>query len=209
MTSKRQKSKPKTKRTQKLLKLDLGCGGRKVGKEWVGVDSRKFKGVDLVFDLAKRVKARRFDRFGNRLDKFGTGFKRWPWKSNSVDEIHSSHFVEHLDAEQRVHFVNEMYRVLKPGAKAHLTCPNWSTARAYGDLTHQMPPISVFWFQYLRKEWRDQEAPHNDFYTCDFAYGGGFVIRPDLVNRDPKFKDHARDNYIEATPELITALTKL
>src|SRR5688572_13911022 len=104
---------------EKEIKLDLGCGPNK--KEgFLGVDSIKFKGVDVVFDLA-------------------TG--RWPWKDNSVSEAHASHFVEHLDAKERTHFVNELYRVLKPGATAQIIVPHWASQRAYGDPTHKWPPV--------------------------------------------------------------------
>src|SRR4029450_1928126 len=94
----------------------------------------------------------------------------------SVEEAHASHFVEHLNATQRIHFVNELYRVLIPGAKCQIIVPSWSSCRAYGDLTHQWPPISEFWFYYLSKDWRAQNAPHNDFYQCDFDVTWGYGL---------------------------------
>src|ERR1700751_2644070 len=94
----------------KPLKLDLGCGTRKKDG-FVGVDIRNFKGVDKVADLTKG----------------------WPWKNNSVDEVYCSHFIEHLEVPERIHFVNELYRVLKPGATALIITPHWCSHRAYGD----------------------------------------------------------------------------
>lgn len=196
--------------TDKPLKLDLGCGKSKLGPDWTGVDARPFEGVDVVANLAERIERVRYDDCGNRIGpEFGHGFKPWPWADCSVDEARSAHFIEHLGPEERIHFVNELYRVLKPGARAEILCPNWATCRAYGDLTHAWPPVSVFWFQYLNKEWRDREAPANDFYRCNFSYGGGFVLRPELVSRNDSYKQHASENYIESTPELISTLTKI
>ena len=95
------------------LKLDLGCGKNpKEGFE--GVDSRDF-GQPHTLDLRKP----------------------WPWADGSVEEAHSSHFVEHLTGAERIHFVNELHRVLVPGGKAQIIVPHWASCRAYGDLTHQ------------------------------------------------------------------------
>jgi predicted SAM-dependent methyltransferase len=106
MTKRNRKNKP----AAPALKLDLGCGkNKKPG--FLGVDCRKFEGVDVVADLSK-----------------GT----WPWKDGSVDEVHCSHFIEHLTAAERIHFVNELHRVLKPGAPAHVIVPHWNSHRAFG-----------------------------------------------------------------------------
>lgn len=117
---------------QKIIKLDLGCGNNKKQPDadqipWIGVDSISFPAVDVVLDLCEKNKSKK-----------GTEdtFKSWPWEDNSVDEIHCSHFIEHLYPEERVNFVNEVYRILKPGAKAQIIAPHWASARAYGDMTH-------------------------------------------------------------------------
>jgi Methyltransferase domain len=129
------------------LKLDLGCGTRKQ-PGFVGVDSRKFEGVDVVADLTQR----------------------WPWPDASVQEVYCSQFVEHLEARERIHFANELYRVLVAGGTAVIITPYWANARAYGDLTHKWPPVTEFWYYYLHKGWRETNAPHNDFYRCDFDF---------------------------------------
>lgn len=167
------------------LKLDLGCGKNK--KEgFIGVDSRDFEGVDQVIDLTKS----------------------WPWGDDSVEEVNCSHFIEHLKADDRIHFVNELYRVLIPGGKAHITVPHWASTRAYGDLTHQWPPVSEFWFYYLSKEWRANNAPHNDGYTCDFEAGWGYGLRQDLHVRNQEYQMYALSNFKEAATDLIATLTK-
>jgi predicted SAM-dependent methyltransferase len=80
----------------KLLKLDLGCGKNKINAEFTGVDCIDFPGVDVVANLAEKKKGK---------------FILWPWADNSVDEVHCSHFVEHLEPDERIHFANELYRV--------------------------------------------------------------------------------------------------
>ena len=93
---------------------------KKIGPDWVGVDSRPFPGVDVVLDLTARthdagcnthVGAARCDCSANARDRLAP-FAPWPWADASIDEAHSSHFIEHLTAPERAHFVNELYRVL-------------------------------------------------------------------------------------------------
>ena len=168
------------------MKLDFGCGKNK-REGFEGVDSRPFEGVDHVVDLTTTP---------------------WPWENESVDEAHASHFVEHLTATQRIDFVNELYRVLKPGASCSVIVPHWASCRAYGDLTHQWPPVSEFWFYYLSKEWRDSQAPHNDKYTCDFTATWGYSMRPDLLVRNQEHQQFAVGNYKEAVQDIVATLTK-
>ena len=168
------------------LRLDLGCGPNKVDPSWTGADIRKFPGVDVVCDLRKR----------------------WPWENNSVAQAYSSHFIEHLEAMDRVWFINELYRVLKPGAQATLIAPHWASSRAYGDLTHKWPPISEFWPAYLDAQWRAANAPHNDFYTCDFTHVEGPAVRQDLQARNQEYQQFAVVNFKDAIADIHIHLTK-
>jgi SAM-dependent methyltransferase len=165
------------------LKLDLGCGKNK-REGFLGVDSRDFPGVDQVVDLRGP----------------------WPWKDSSVDEVHCSHFVEHLTAAERIHFVNELHRVLKPGAPAQIIVPHWNSHRAYGDLTHQWPPVSEMWFFYLNKAWREVNAPHNDGYACDFDFTMGYSLRQDLLTRNEEYRQHAIANFKDAAQDTIATI---
>lgn len=168
------------------LRLDLGCGPHK-REGFHGVDIRPFPGVDTVLDLTMTL---------------------WPWLDNSVSEAHASHFVEHLTGPQRVVFVNQLYRVLRPGAQCQVITPHWASCRAYGDLTHQWPPVSEFWFYYLSKSWRAANAPHNDFYTCDFEVTWGYSLRQDVTVRNQEYQQFALSNYKEAAQDIIATLTK-
>lgn len=167
------------------MKLDLGCGPNK--KEgFIGVDCRAFPGVDVVADLTKP----------------------WPWQDETVEEVHCSHMIEHLTAPERIAFVNELYRVLKKGAKATIIAPHWASTRAYGDLTHQWPPVCEMWFYYLSKDWRAMNAPHNDGYTCDFDASWGYGMHPSLFTRNAEFQQFAVNFYKEAVQDIHATLTK-
>ena len=181
------------------MKLDLGCGNNK--KEgFIGVDTIKFDKVDIVADLRQK----------------------WQWEDNSVEEVHASHFVEHLDQMERCHFANELYRVLIPGGKATIIVPHWASCRAYGDPTHRWTPISEFWFFYLSKEWRMgntekglmANAPHTDAqwlpggFNCDFDATWGYSMNPALASRNQEYQTFAMSWYKEACLDIMATLTK-
>lgn len=174
------------------MKLDLGCGGKK-REGFIGVDQYPMEGVDVVLNI---------------------GTDPWPWEDGSVEEIHSSHFLEHLTAAQRVHFVNEAFRVMKEGARALIITPHWASNRAYGDFTHQWPPVAEMFYYYLKQAWRDVNAPHTDVkwnpagYACDFDATWGYSFSPDLGARHPDHVQFALQNYKEAAQDLHATLIK-
>ena len=171
------------------LRLDLGCGKNKL-EGFTGVDAIAFPGVDKVCDLTKTP---------------------WPWANDSVSEVHASHFIEHLTGAQRVPFFNELYRVMKPGAQARIICPNWSHERAYGDPTHQWPPVSSWTFFYLHKAWRDVNAPHVG-YTCNFEHVIVGVHDPNdsYVNtRNMETKIILMSRSVNVTTDIVATLTKV
>lgn len=166
------------------LRLDFGCG-KNPREGFLGVDAIDF-GQKYVVDLRKP----------------------WPWKNGTVAEAHSSHFVEHLEAQERIHFVNELHRVLVPGGKCQVITPHWASCRAYGDLTHKWPPVSEFWFYYLNKVWREANAPHNDMYTCDFDVTWGHSLHPEIQPRNAEYQQHALKFWKEAAQDTHATLTK-
>jgi ubiquinone/menaquinone biosynthesis C-methylase UbiE len=174
------------------LKLDIGCGpNKKAGFQ--GVDKIIFPGVDRVFDAA--------------MDP-------WPIESDSVDEVHCSHFLEHLDQVERCVFMNELYRVLKKDAKATIIVPHWASNRAYGDPTHKWPAISEMFFWYLDKNWRAANAPHTDKkhwpqgYDCDFLFTVGYGMHPALLTRNQEYQQYAMQWLKEAVQDTHATLIK-
>lgn len=193
-----------------LLKLDLGAGTRpKDG--FVAVDSRAFDGVHIVCDLAEHKPLRGVPdelQFMKRHAPYKPeNYVAWPWDHNSVDEVHCSHMLEHLTKPERVHFANELHRVLKPGGKATIITPHAFSVRAYGDLTHEWPVVS-FWYLYLNAAWRKENAPHNDGYTCDFDHGYGFGLHPTVQARNQEYQNYAVVHLLEGAQDLYVTLTK-
>lgn len=93
------------------LRVDLGCGDRKpVG--FVGVDVAPGPGVDLVCDL--------------------TG--RFPFETGSVAHLRAHDLIEHLP--DRLHTMNEIWRVCRGGATVDLRVPSTDGRGAFQDPTH-------------------------------------------------------------------------
>jgi SAM-dependent methyltransferase len=168
----------------KPLKLDIGCGTRKQ-PGFVGIDSLDFEGVDHVIDVRKGL----------------------PFEDCSVDEIYSNHFVEHLTGEERVPFMNELYRVMKVGAIATIIAPCWSHSCAYGDPTHKFPPISQWTQLYWNAAWRKDNGPHTG-YTCDFDYTLAGSWDSSIEGRNAEYKQNAMNTQINAWRDIIFTLTK-
>ena len=99
----------KIPRKKKEVKLDLACGDAK--KEgFQGVDRFKTPSTDFTLNLLKFPWPRKA-----------------PFRTNSVDALHCSHFFEHVPQHLRGKFMDEVWRVLKPGMRIEIICPYCST----------------------------------------------------------------------------------
>lgn len=168
------------------LRLDLGCGKNK--KEgFIGVDISKDVGADVVFDLSK---------------------KKWPFKDGEVEEVHCSHFLEHLTGAQRINFMNELYRITKVGAKAVIITPYHASMRAIQDPTHQWPPVCEHSYLYFNKGWREANGLEHYGINCDFDFSYGYAIDPDVSNRNAEYQLFAFKHYLNAINDLQVTLIR-
>jgi len=152
--------KPKVKKTvaktalPSPLKLDLACGEHKMAG-YFGIDIAKRDGVDMIVDLEQYP---------------------WPFADNSVTEVFCAHYIEHT--KDIIKFMDELYRILKPGCKAIIIAPYYTSIRAWQDPTHTRV-ISEGTFLYFSKTWR--RLNHMSYYPikCDFEFTYGFEYFPE------------------------------
>lgn len=185
---------------QKKLRLDIGCG--KTTPEQMVQAAMAFAGASYPFEW-EGVDSIDFGQKHVRDIRQGLPFI----ESGTVDTVRSSHFVEHLTGAERIGFFNELYRVMKVGAIAQIVTPHWSHACAYGDPTHQWPPMSEWYPLYLNKAWRESNAPHVA-YICDFDYVEARSWDGRLNGRNPEYMQSAMTQQINASRDLIVTLTK-
>jgi ubiquinone/menaquinone biosynthesis C-methylase UbiE len=163
--------------------------------------ARKLSAVKKkVEDLEVKIELAQED-----LDKLrGT----WPWEDSSVDEASFNRVIEFLTPAERIHFVNELYRVLKKDAKAMVKFPHWSSSQAYADLAYAYPPISEAWFYHLDKEWRKVNNPLEARYTCDLVTTWGYALHPLIQPKNQEYQQHAVTFWKEAAQGVIATMTK-
>lgn len=172
------------------LRLDLGCGQTNEGSGWTGVDIASAEGVDVVHDLFSFP---------------------WPFESDSVDEIRSIHFYEHVPARVRPRFMEEMYRILRVGAGATLVTPYWASNRSVQDFTHEWPPICAESYLYFNRKWREENKLTHGVYDikCDFdLLFPGQSLDPNWVSRHPEAQMFAGKHYVNVVHDLIALLVK-
>lgn len=107
------------------IRLDIG-GGRTPQPGFVNIDIRDLPEVDIVHDVESIP---------------------WPLPDNCVLVAVASHLVEHISPAHFgfVHFMNEVWRVLKPGGEFAISCPHGSSQGFLQDPTHVNPCNETTW----------------------------------------------------------------
>ena len=118
-----------------FLRLNLGCSDQMI-PDFLNVDI--VPPADLLADLSKP----------------------WPWPDGSVDMIRAHDFIEHLP--DKVHTMNELWRVLRPGGQVEIIVPTTDGRAAWQDPGH----ISFwnrhsFWYYEAGNAYRDRFAKSN------------------------------------------------
>jgi len=106
------------------MKLNLGCGAHVIDS-WINVDyalGAKFMKIPFFKLINKKLQIFKLDWdqriFIHNLTQV------FPWNENSIDVIYSSHTLEHLNKNDGIFFLNECYRVLRPGGIIRIIVPD-------------------------------------------------------------------------------------
>lgn len=136
------------------MKLDIGCGNQKIDG---------FTGVDAYVEADGIVKAEMWEL---------------PYRDGEIEEIYSSHALEHVPIVRVQPTMKEWWRVLCPGGKLTLQVPN-------------MDYVARFWLTHKPEEhsWAEMiifgnQAHPGEFHKCAFTPMGlqgdlqqcGFVV---------------------------------
>lgn len=107
------------------MKLDLGCGNAKP-EGWIGVDASADSMADNILDM---------------------GMDTFPFHDNSFEGARCIHAIEHIPfwiyvyfgsvSRPIVHFLKEVYRVLKPGSEFYILTLCYPDPRCFQDPDHK------------------------------------------------------------------------
>lgn len=185
------KPKQKKARVEAPTRLDLGCGQNK-REGFFGIDSIKTAATDWVQDLREPWCWRLLD----------------PIPDNSIEEVHSSHFFEHLTGPERMPFMDEMWRVMKDEAQATIIVPYYASMRAVQDPTHAWPPVCETSFLYFNRQWREQNGLDHYPLKCNFDFAYGYAMDGAWSLKSQEVRDFAVRQYINVVADLHVTLTK-
>lgn len=124
--------KPRTSGVEDLLrrhapnpKLDIGCGGNH-DPSWIGIDIQKLPGVDIVHDIETYP---------------------WPLPDACIELAMASHIAEHINPVKFgfINWMNEIWRVLRPGARLMMSMPYGFSSGFCQDPTHCNPCNENTW----------------------------------------------------------------
>ena len=129
------------------MKINIGSGNKPI-EGYEGVDIKDY-GQEYVFDIEEE----------------------WEIESNSVDEIYSSHCLEHV---QHINFVmSEMYRICKPDTVLRIKVPYFKSEGAFRDPGH-VRFFTEYTFYYFNKAFAKQVS-YDMEYDFDFEVVSKFI----------------------------------
>ena len=132
--------------------------------------------------------------------------KPWPFQNESVNYIAGSHFIEHLDLNAGIIFVQESFRALKKGGVIRLSCPDLEVyARNYvsGNMNFFNHPLIREWCTF-----KNARTPGEIFVAKAYDSGGSHKWFYDFASLKhilelAGFKDVRRVQRLEGkTPDL-------
>jgi len=110
------------------VRLNLGSSDHHIDG-WISVDLHRPDNAPLAFQIADLA-------------------SKWPWETSSIDEVLAQDVIEHI--ADRIHFMNELHRVLKPNSRATIVTPNASRGAGYFQDPSHRSPWCLNSFQYFQ-----------------------------------------------------------
>ena len=86
-----------------MIKINLGCGQRNFGKEWIHIDGGDFA----------------------HLDKKYKTIELYEFASDSIDLLYSSHLIAYFDRAEFAALLKQWYRKMKKGAVLRIATPDF------------------------------------------------------------------------------------
>jgi len=163
-------------------RIDLACGQNKT-EGYFGIDRVPGDKVDAVVDL----------------EQFP-----WPIESDSAEDIVCNHYIEHTS--DLIKFMDEVYRILKPGGRIKVVAPYYTSVRCWQDPTHKHA-ISEATFFYYNKGWREANKLDHMDIKSDYDFTYGYDMNPIWASRSEEARNFAISHYWNVVNDIHVVLT--
>ena len=131
----------------------------------------------------------------------------WPVADGSVDAVHCTNAFHRLTARERIAFMEEAWRVLKPGGKLEIVVPH-ARSETPAALETAWPPLVEKSFLYFNaEERREMAVPHYGIH-CDFELEVGLELAPEWFRRNDAERHHAAQHFHGAIVSMTAFMTK-
>lgn len=203
------------------MKLDIACGANK--KEgFTGIDIADVPSVDIVHDLNVYP----WPIEDESVEEI--------WCSHYIEHIpHSPHLEVIADTINKIsldnpiserfkyavknclkdtrdgliQFMDEIYRILKPGSKATLIAPYYASERSIGDPTH-CRQIGDWTFYYYNEEWRKANKLEHYGIKANFDIYTSYSVTDELTLRNKEVRDDMIKKNWNVVNDIIAELHK-
>ena len=200
------------------LKLNLACGQSKIDG-YFGIDIKPGDTVDATMDLeqfhwdiesesAEEIICSHYvehtptDTLAKRLLKLIAENNDYEHLQQKVAEIDLN-----APSDGLILFMDEVYRILKPGGRIKVIAPYYNNMRCWQDPTHKRA-ISEATFLYFNKQWRETNKLDHYGIQSDFDFVYGYDITAEWANRSEEARNFAIKHYTNVINDIHVTLTK-
>jgi len=131
----------------------------------------------------------------------------WPVKNESVEELVSPMVMNYIRADQRLPYLEEIYRVLIPDGKAQIWVPYYASMRAIQDYKAEWPPFCEVSFMYFNQAWMKLNHPERPM-KCNFEMTFSYKADNATLIKNEETKAFMVKHYWNSVMDLQVALIK-